>query len=576
MRTRELFAPTLRQVSAEVEMASHRLLLRGGYIRQVAAGIYSLLPLGWRVVHKIETIVREEMDAAGAQELFLPTLHPTELWDASGRAASWGPELMQLRDRGDRRFCLGGTHEEVITQLVGSAVRSYRELPFTLYQIQVKFRDEVRPRGGLVRAREFTMKDAYSFDRDRESLDRSYDAMVQAYHRIMQRIGLPYNVADSSGEGIGGWDTKEFVAVCDTGETSYLCCDGCDYHATPEIAEFAEADDRESDAPAEPLERVDTPDQRTIDQITAFLGVPPERLVKTLIYKADGRVVAALVRGDRDLSEDKLKAVLGADELVMGDPETIERVSGAPVGFAGPVGIREAEIIADDELRRERNFVTGGNEADLHLLNVNWGRDFEVSRWAQLRNAVPGDLCAKCRRPMVAYNGIELAHVFKLGTKYSKPLEALYLDEDGERKPIVMGCYGLGTTRMMAAIAEHFRDEAGMVWPAAVAPFDVVVIVINHDDDQQRTLAERIYRDLQAAGLDVLLEDRDERPGVKFKDADLMGIPGQVVVGRLAGEGKVEARRRGGEKETVAADEVVGAMQKLLADNVPGGFRRPE
>ena len=576
MRTRELFAPTLRQVSADVEMASHRLLLRGGFIRQVAAGVYSLLPLGWRVVHKIETIVRQEMDAAGAQELFLPTLHPAELWEASGRAASWGPELMQLRDRSDRRFCLGGTHEEVITQLVGSAVRSYRELPFTLYQIQVKFRDEVRPRGGLIRGREFTMKDAYSFDRDRESLDRSYDAMIEAYHRIMQRIGLPYHVADSSGEGIGGWDTKEYVSVCDTGETSYLCCEACDYHATPEVAEFAEPDARESDAPMQALERVDTPDQRTIGQITAFLGVPPERLVKTLIYKADGRVVAALVRGDRDLSEDKLKAVLGVDELLMGDPETIRRVSGAPVGFAGPVGIREAEIVVDEELRGERNFVTGGNEADLHLLNVNWGRDFEVSRWAQLRNAVPGDLCAKCGKPMTTYNGIELAHVFKLGTKYSEPLEAFYLDEDGERKPIVMGCYGLGTTRMMAAIAEYFRDDAGMIWPASVAPFDVVVIVVNHDDDQQRTLAESIYGELKSAGMDVLLEDRDERPGVKFKDADLMGIPGQVVVGRLAGEGKVEARRRGGERDTVPAGEIVAAMRTLLADNVPGGFRRPE
>jgi len=483
---------------------------------------------------------------------------------------------MQLRDRSDRRFCLGGTHEEVITQLVGSAVRSYRELPFTLYQIQVKFRDEVRPRGGLIRGREFTMKDAYSFDRDRESLDRSYDAMVEAYHRIMQRIGLPYHVADSSGEGIGGWDTKEYVSVCDAGESSYLCCEACDYHATPEVAEFAEPDAAESDAPMQALERVDTPDQRTIGQITAFLGVPPERLVKTLIYKADGRVVVALVRGDRDLSEDKLKAVLGVDELLMGDPETIRRVSGAPVGFAGPVGIREAEIVVDEELRGERNFVTGGNEADLHLLNVNWGRDFEVSRWAQIRNAVPVDLCAKCGKPMTTYNGIELAHVFKLGTKYSEPLEAFYLDEDGERKPIVMGCYGLGTTRMMASIAEYFRDDAGMIWPASVAPFDVVVIVVNHDDDQQRTLAEGIYGELKAAGMDVLLEDRDERPGVKFKDADLMGIPGQVVVGRLAGEGKVEARRRGGESETVAAGEAVAAVHKLLADNVPGGFRRPE
>ncbi len=576
MRTGEFFAPTLRQVSGDVEMASHRLLLRGGFMRQLAAGIYCLLPLGWRVVHNIEEIVREEMDAAGAQELFLPTLHPVELWEKTGRTESWGPELMRIRDRNDRAFCLGGTHEEVITQLVASGVRSYRELPFTLYQIQVKFRDEIRPRGGMVRAREFGMKDAYSFDRDLAGLDRSYDAMVEGYHRIMQRIGLPYHVADSSGEGIGGWDTREFVSLSEAGETAYVRCEGCDYHATPEVGEISTSEIVPSDDPMQPLERVETPDQRTIEQVTAFLGVPAQRLVKTLIYKADGRVVAALVRGDRDLSEDKLKAALGADELVMGDPATIERVSGAPVGFAGPVGIKEAEIVADEELRGERNFVTGGNEADLHLRNVNWGRDFPEPRWAQIRNAEPGDPCAKCGKPLTEYHGIELGHVFKLGTKYSDPLEARYLDEDGERKPIIMGCYGFGTTRVMAAVAEYFRDDAGIIWPRSVAPFDAIVITISQDDEVQRTLAERVYAELRAAGLDVLLEDRDERPGVKFKDADLIGVPGQIVVGRLAGEGKVEVRRRGGESTTVDADEAVAALQKLMADNVPAGFRPPE
>ncbi len=584
MRTRELFAPTLRQVSGEVELASHRLLLRAGFIRQLAAGIYSLLPLGWRVVHKIESIVRQEMDAAGAQELFLPTLHPAELWDRSGRAAYWGPELMQLRDRNDRSFCLGGTHEEVITQLVGSAVRSYRELPFCLYQIQVKFRDELRPRGGLIRAREFTMKDAYSFDRDREGLDRWYDAMVEAYHRIMGRVGIQYRVAEASGAGIGGWDTREFALPCETGESYYLRCDKCDYDAAPEAAMFGEIELAGPTEAGDPVERVETPGQRTIEEVTAFLGVPAKRLVKTLIYRADGRVVAALVRGDRELSEDKLKAALGASKVEMGDPETIERVSGAPVGFAGPVGLREAEIVADEELRGEGNFVTGGNEADLHLRNVNWGRDFEVSRWAQLRNGEAGDPCAKCGEPLEGYRGIELAHVFKLGTIYSEPLGAYFLDEEGQRRPIVMGCYGLGSTRMMAGIAEHFRDDAGLVWPSAVAPFAVEVILVNHDNDEQAALAERVYRDLQGAGMETLLEDRAERPGVKFKDADLIGIPGQVVVGRLAGEGKVEVRRRGaqprgaqrpgGKAETVSAEEVVAATQKLLEENVSGEFRR--
>ncbi len=545
-------------------------------MRQLAAGIYSLLPLGWRVVRRIENIVREEMDAAGAQELFLPTLHPVELWEASGRAASWGPALMRLKDRSNRAFCLGGTHEEVITQLVASAVRSYRQLPFTLYQIQVKFRDELRPRGGLVRGREFTMKDAYSFDRDLEGLDRSYDAMVEAYHRIMGRIGIPYHVADSSGEGIGGWDTREFVSVCEAGETFYLQCEECDYHATPEVAVFRSKEIAEPSAEMAPIERVDTPEQRTIEQITAFLGVPAAGLVKTLIYKADDRVIAALVRGDRELSEDKLKDAVGASELTMGDRETIARVTGAPVGFAGPVGIKDVEIVADEELRGERNFVTGGNEADLHLRNVNWDRDFEVSRWAQVRNAEPGDRCAKCGKALTAYQGIELGHVFKLGTKYSEPLDAHYLDEEGQRKSIVMGCYGLGTTRMMAAVVEHFRDDSGIVWPASIAPFDVVVIVVNNDDDTQRELAEGIYGDLRAAGVEVLLEDRAERAGVKFKDADLMGIPGQVVVGRLAGEGKVEVRRRAGEGETVPAQGAAAAVQKLLEDNLPTEFRPAE
>lgn len=564
MRTQHLFAPTLRQVSGDVEMASHRLLLRAGFMRQVAAGIYSLLPLGLRVVRKIENIVREEMDAAGAQEVFLPTLHPLELWETSGRTAYWGPELMRLEDRNGRVYCLGGTHEEVITDLVGTSVRSYRELPFTLYQIQVKFRDEPRPRGGLVRAREFTMKDAYSFDRDLAGLDNSYGAMVAAYHRMLRRIGIPYRVASASGGGIGGWDTREFVLPCESGESHYLRCDQCQGDAAPEVAEFGRLAPTEPMEPMQPVEPVDTPGQKTIEQVTAFLGEPARRLVKTLLYVADGRVVAALVRGDRELSEDKLKAVLGASKLHMAGAEAVERISRAPVGFAGPIGLNDVEIIADEELRGERNFVTGGNAADLHLRNVNWGRDFPVSQWAQLRSAEPGDPCPRCGRPLHSYRGIELAHIFKLGGVYSEALGAFFLDEDGQRKPIMMGCYGFGSTRMLAAIAEHSHDESGLIWPVSVAPFDAIVIPVNHDDAAQRDLAERLYRELRAAGLEALLEDRPERPGVKFKDADLMGIPGQVVVGRLAGEGKVEVRRRAGESRTVAATQAVETMRELL------------
>jgi len=568
VRTRELFAPTLRQISGEVELASHRLLLRGGFIRQLAAGMYSLLPLGLRVVRKIENIVREEMDAAGAQEVFLPALHPLELWEKTGRAEYWGDELMKLKDRSGRAFCLGGTHEEVITQ-IASEVKSYRELPFTLYQIQTKFRDDPRPRGGLVRVREFTMKDAYSFDRDSAGLDVSYDKMLDAYHKILKRIGLTYHVVEASGGGIGGWGTKEFELPTEVGESHYLRCESCGYAATPEVAEV-KGEIAEPTEAEQPLERVETPDQRTIEQVTAFLGVPAQQLVKTLIYSADGRVVAALVRGDRELSEDKLRAALGVKRLEMADPATIGRVSGAPVGFAGPVGIKEAEIFADEEIRGERNFVTGGNAADLHVRNVNWGRDFEVTKWADLRNGEPGDPCPTCGQPLTAYRGIELAHIFKLGTIYSEVLEASFLDEDGQRKPMVMGCYGIGTTRLMASVVEAFHDEAGIIWPASVAPYEVEIILLNHDDSVQSEIAEKLYAELQEDGFEVLLEDRPERAGVKFKDADLIGIPGQVVVGRLAGEGKVEVRRRGGESRTVTVEDAATAVRELLSTNLPG------
>ncbi len=582
MRTEHLFAPTLRQVSSEVELASHRLLLRAGYIRQLVAGVYSLLPLGVRVAHRLEAIVREESNAVGAQEVLLPTLHPLELWEKTGRADYLGPELMRLKDRNGRPFCLGPTHEEVLTTLVGAEVRSYRDLPLTLYQIQTKFRDDPRPRGGLIRLREFSMHDAYSFDRDIAGLDRSFDIMVAAYHRILKRIGIPYDVVDASGGVIGGWDTKEFELRTESGESHYLRCLQCGYAATAEVAKVAAAPPAEPTEEMLPREPVDTPDAKTIEAVTAFLKLPARKLVKTLLYTHDGRVVAALVRGDRELSEDKLRDALGGGKLHMADAATVERVSTAPVGFAGPVGLNPVipsgseesrrsivEIIADEELKVERNFVTGGNAADVHLLNVNWGRDFEVSKWAQIRNAEAGDLCPNCGQALESYRGIELAHVFKLGTAYSGPLEAVFLDEDGQRKPIQMGCYGLGSTRMIAAIAEHFHDDSGLIWPTSVAPFDVIVIPVNHDDPVQRELAERIYGDLRTAGFDTLLETRAERPGVKFKDADLIGIPGQVVVGRMAGEGKVEVRRHAGATRTVGADEVASALQELLLETCP-------
>jgi prolyl-tRNA synthetase len=414
------------------------------------------------------------------------------------------------------------------------------------------------------------MKDAYSFDRDVAGLDISYDKMLAAYHSILGRIGLPYHVVEASGGGIGGWDTREFELPTESGESHYLRCESCGYAATPEVAEFRQ-EIAEPTEVEQPIERLHTPDRRTVEQLCEFLGAPPRKLVKTLIYKAGDRALAALVRGDRELSEDKLKAATGARRLEMADPATIHRVSGAPVGFAGPVGIRDTRIIADEELRQERNFITGGNEVDLHLRNVNWGRDFQVDQWAQLRAGEPGDRCARCGTPLAGLRGIELAHIFKLGTIYSEALDAHFLDEEGARRPMVMGCYGIGTTRMMAAVVERFHDESGIIWPASVSPYEVVVIPVNHDDETQRGIAEKLYSELREDGYEVLLEDRPERPGVKFKDADLIGIPGQVVVGRLATEGKVEVRRRGGEARTVSVEEAAGAVREILSSNLPEG-----
>jgi len=557
MLASQLFAPTLRQV-AEAELPGHRLLLRGGFIRPLAAGLYSLLPLGWRVLHKIEQIVREEMESVGGQEVLLPALHPEELWVRSGRASKWGPELMRLTDRNDRVFCLGATHEEVITALVAAEVRSYRQLPVLLYQIATKFRDEPRPRGGLIRCREFGMKDAYSFDRDKAGLDDIYQRVVKAYERILNRLELPFRITLASGGYIGGSDTREFMLISESGEDSLLLCPKCDYGATPEIADWAQTEIPARQAEMLPVERAATPGMRTVEQVSGFLGVSPNQIVKTIICSADGKPVAALVRGDRELSRDRLRESLGARSIELADEKMIHAVTCAPVGFAGPVGLREVRIIADEEIRGLANFVTGGNEIDLHLKNVNWGRDFEVNQWARLRIAQPADPCPDCRAPLEAARGIELGHVFKLGTIFSAPLGAAYLDERGERRFTEMGCYGFGTTRAIAAIAEYSRDENGVIWPLSAAPYQVMIIIVNVEEEAQASLGRRIYESLKAKGLEVVLEDREERAGVKFKDADLTGIPLQVVVGKHAAEGKVEVRRRGRkESDLVSPDQAV-------------------
>ena len=566
MRTSQLFFPTLRQVAAEAEMASHRLLLRAGFIRQLAAGIYSFLPLGLRVLHKVEQIVREEMDRIGAQEVMLPNLHPEELWARSGRAESFGPELLKLTDRSERVFCLGATHEEVVTQLVATDLRSYRQLPLILYQIQTKFRDEPRPRGGLIRCREFYMKDAYSFDRDEQGLDESYHKVAQAYGRIFERCTLPHVVVEAAGGVIGGTETKEFMLLSEAGEDVLLLCPSCGYGASADQAQYGDSSAlAPSAAELLPLEPVETPGMKTVEQVTGFLTVEPKDLVKTLIYSADGKTVAALVRGDRELNEESLRRALGAARTAMGTEELITRVTGAPVGFAGPVGLRAIPLIADEELRASRNFVTGGNRADLHLKHVNWDRDFQVTQWAKLRRAVAGDPCPNCNAALEEKRGIELAHIFKLGTDFSRALDAAFVDEAGERRLAVMGCYGVGVSRIAAALVEHYHDENGIIWPLSVAPYQVIVLILNQEDADQVKLGEELYSRLLESGLEVLLDDRPERAGVKFKDADLIGIPIQVVVGKRAAHGEAEIRlRRDRQPQTLPADQVVARARQLV------------
>lgn len=560
MRASQLFFPTLREVPAEAEMISHKLLLRAGFIRRVGAGIYDYLPLGYKVLKKIEKIAREEMDAQGGQELLMPALLPAELYQETGR---WGLDvLFRIKDRYDRDYLLGFTHEEVITDIVRRDVRSYRELPLNLYQIQTKERDEPRPRGGVVRGREFIMLDSYTFDRNWEDLDRAYERMYVAFSRTFARCGLDTLVVEADSGAIGGKDSQEYMVIADSGEDTVLLCAECGYAANAEKCEIGRIDVKKSEQELHALELVDTPDARTIEQVTSFLKKSPKKLVKTLIYQAEDEVVAVLVRGDRELNEAKLMRALGGKDIEMAEADVIEKLTGAEVGFAGPIGLNGARIIADHEVEGMSNFVVGGNKTDAHYINANIGRDFGIDEYADLRVASKGDACPKCNGILREHRGMEVGHIFKLGTIYSEGMDAKFLDDDGKEKPFIMGCYGMGISRMLAAIPEVNSDSDGMIWPISVAPFEVAVILLNSGDEAQCGAAIRLYEELQQAGVDVLLDERDERPGVKFKDADLIGCPIQVVAGRLAGEGKVELRTRSSkDKEEVALDD---ATQRIL------------
>ncbi|MGQ9456045.1 MAG: proline--tRNA ligase [Armatimonadota bacterium] len=562
MRASQLFFPTLREVPADAEMTSHKLLLRGGFIRRVGAGIYDYLPLGYRVIKKLQQIVREEMDAQGAQEILMPTIVPAEFYQETNR---WNEDvLFRFKDRADREYAIGFTHEEVVTDIVRRDVRSYRELPLNLYQIQTKGRDEPRPRGGVVRGREFIMLDAYSFDRSFEDMDLSYEKMWIAFSRILTRCGLDAIVAEAESGAIGGKENEEFMVLADSGEDMVLRCTKCGYAANSERCEIGKRTVQIPAVEIEQLQLVDTPGRRTIEEVTEFLGKRSEDLVKTLIYKTGDKVIAALVRGDRDLNESKLARILGVKRVEMADADTIERVTGADVGFAGPVGLNNVKIVADHEIASMRNFVVGANKTDTHYLNANLNRDFKVDIWADIRIASPGDPCPRCDGILEGLRAIEAAHIFKLGTLYSEAMGARFLDSDGREKPFAMGCYGIGVSRLLAVVSEVFNDEDGIIWPISIAPFEVNILLLNPEDESQCTAATGIYEELMGAGVDVLLDERDERPGVKFKDADLIGIPIQVVCGKLAASGKVEIRTRSRkDKIEVDLEDATGRILEL-------------
>lgn len=549
-----LLAPTLREVPAEAEIESHRLMLRAGLMRRVAAGIYTHLPLGTRAIAKVEAIVRQEMDRQGAQELRLPIVQPAELWQETGRWAAYGDEMWKLADRHGRPFCLGPTHEEIITDLVRHEVHSWRQLPLILYQMQIKYRDEVRPRFGVMRAREFVMKDAYSFDRDQAGLQVSYDAMYAAYQRIFARCGLEFRAVEADSGAIGGAYTHEFMALAEAGEAALVLCPSCGYAANVERAEGVPTPQGpvgQAEQQAEPqrLQRVHTPGVRGIDEVVACLGCDSRQTAKILFYWlrfADGRqeIVAALVRGDRQLNEVKLRNLGGAIDARLALAEEVLEATGAPVGFAGPVGLLGARVVADREVAAGANWVVGANEQDFHLTGVNPGRDFEPDQVADLRLVEPGDPCPRCGEAMIGRRGIEVGQVFQLGTKYSEALGARYLDETGRERPVVMGCYGIGVTRTVAAAIEQRHDADGIVWPYAIAPYHVMIVPVGTGDHPTATAARELHAALLDRGVEAVLDDRDERPGVKFKDADLLGFPLRVTLGRSLSDGKVELTER--------------------------------
>ena len=579
MRLSQMHIRTLRETPNEAEIPSHILLLRTGMIRKLVSGVYGFMPMGWRSVRKIEQIVREEMDKKGSQEIHMSAVQPAELWQESGRWFAYGPELWRLKDRNGRDFCLGPTHEEIFTDLVRTDVTSYRQLPLNLYQIQTKYRDEARPRFGLMRSREFIMKDAYSFDKDYEGLDKSYNEMYEAYEAIFKRCGLNCRPVEADTGAIGGSNSHEFTAISEVGESEIAYCESCNMAATVERAECVDAEPTAADVEMLALEEVHTPGTKTIEEVANFLEVSQDETIKALLFvtyddegKEDG-YVAAFIRGDRELNMIKLVNALGIPEhaIEFADEAKMAEATGCVGGFTGPVGLHDCKIVVDSELPGLKNLVAGANKADHHVKNVNYGRDYEGHIVTDIKTLKEGDKCPVCGAPVKHARGIEVGQVFKLGTKYSESMGAYYKDENQKDQPIVMGCYGIGVTRTLAAVVEQHHDENGIIWPMSVAPYHAIITLVKPEDEAQKEVAERIYEELQVAGVEVLLDDRKERPGVKFKDADLLGIPVRITVGKLAAEGKVEYKlRRDADKVEMTTEDAISSAIKIVNEEKRG------
>ena len=559
MKMSNMLVSTLREVPAEAEIDSHKLMLRAGMIRKMAAGVYNYMPIGLKVLKRVEDIVREEMNEAGAQEFLASALLPAELWQESGRWDVYGDELFRLKDRGSREFCLGPTHEEVFTDIARNEIKSYKQLPVNLYQIQTKYRDERRPRFGVMRSREFIMKDAYSFDKDQAGLDLSYDKMHDAYVKIFNRCGIDAKCVAADSGAIGGSNSAEFMVKSEVGEDDVVFCTACDYAANIEKAE-ATAERAEFEELLE-MEKVSTPDSRGIDEVSEFLNVSPKKTVKLLMFNVDGKIVGVVVRGDREVNEVKVaNAAQASGDIIMASHEEYKNATGCDIGFGGPVGLKVDLLLVDEEVTYMYNMITGANESGYHLKNVNYDRDFNGTV-GDFRNIENGGKCPECGKEVAIARGTEVGHIFKLGTKYSEAMNATFIGENGKNQPFVMGCYGIGVTRTMASIIEQHHDENGIVWPLSVAPYHISVIPVNIKDEAQMEIANKLYNELRAIGVDAILDDRNERPGVKFKDSELIGIPMRVTVGKKITEGEVEFKLRDGEMEVIKIDSVIDIVK---------------